>query len=161
MAKTFEFKTANGQGINVQVKGKNLTITSNGENVGTYKVKSSFFTGLEDDVTINVGGEEYIVAVRGNKSIRLAKDGRYIDDGSDFHEVVPAPKWVTVFHVLNWAIVVISFGGAIPAGLSALGSFGCANIAKSSKPIGLKLVLCILLTVAMWAVFISMAMATL
>jgi hypothetical protein len=66
---------------------------------------------------------------------------------------VMMPGWAPIFYVLNFAIVVISFGGVISFLLSMLGAVGCVYASKLPLPMIVRLLVCILITVVVWGLW--------
>jgi hypothetical protein len=67
----------------------------------------------------------------------------------------PIPGWAWLFIALIVAIPILTLGGAIPGAIGGGGGFGCAQIARDpEKPTPQKVLLCAIVTIACWAIFI-------
>jgi hypothetical protein len=67
------------------------------------------------------------------------------------------PEWAYLFVALCGAIPLVSLGGAIPAALGGGGAALCLGIARSSwLGAGVRMFLCLLVTVACWFAFAAM-----
>lgn len=66
-----------------------------------------------------------------------------------------APRWAWVFMGLCVLIPFVTLGGAVPAVIGFLGAWGSAKLAaKSSWPVTLRVILCLLATLASWVVLL-------
>jgi hypothetical protein len=117
---------------------------------------ASDWLGVSEDFPIMVDNQPVIVAVR-NAKVRLAVNGYYIDTNEIYEPTRKVPKWYWVFLVLNVLIPVVSLGGALPFLLALGGTSGCAAVARSKIQKTLpKVLICIGITLAAWAVLIAM-----
>ncbi len=67
------------------------------------------------------------------------------------------PAWAWLFVAACVAIPVITLGGAIPGAIGGGGAFGCVAIARdTSKPVGVRLGLCIAVTVVCWTLLLGL-----
>jgi hypothetical protein len=70
------------------------------------------------------------------------------------------PEWAYLFVVLCGAIPVISLGGAIPAVIGGGGAGLCLTVARAhSWSKGLRMFLCLGITVVAWFLFVAMISA--
>ncbi len=161
MAKTksFVLTTETGYAVTVDVNKKNYTVSTIAGEIGTFPLKGGFFLQLEGDIPITVNDKQYIVAVRG-KSVRLAADGKYLDNGQVFKPSIEPPKWVIVFYILNFAVCIIALGGAIPFLIAFTGIICCAKVSKTTMPTPAKVGICCLITVAVWVLFLGLLLAS-
>ena len=150
MAKITELSTsADGTGhvVSVHKSWSKYIVSVDGTEYNTYKIGKNSTFGPNEDFLLDIYGQSYIIALRGNK-IRLVNDNAYIDNGEAFVPAKPFPKWYWVFFVLNIALVCL--GGAIPAGFGAGGAAGCAGIMHTNKSTANKVILCCVITVGCW-----------
>lgn len=155
MAKPISLSVENGHNVDVTRKGSKYIVKIDGNDYQTFKLgTASSLLGANEDFPITVDGVDYILAVRGNQ-LRLANEGKYIDSGEEFVPQKPFPKWFFVFAVLNIAIPVISLGGALNALIGFGGAALCATVTNGKiKSTPVKVLLCTLITVAAWILWI-------
>ena len=141
--------------ISVVRKGQNYLISLDNCDAQEYKIgKSSQLLGVNEDFPVEIDEQKCLVAIRGKK-IRLVANGTYVDNGEVFKPVSPIPKWYWVFFVLNILMPIISVGGAISMALAALGIYGSVAIArKEEKSIVFRVILCSLITLGAWLLWI-------
>ncbi len=159
MAKNYMLTTETGYAITVDVRKKDYTISTIDGEIGTFTLKGGFFLQLEGDIPITVNDKQYIVAVRGKK-LRLVADGKYIDNGQVFKPYIEPPKWVLVFYILNFAVIVISLGGLFPFLLALCSIALCGKVSKSTMSTPAKAGICSLITLVDWVLVISLILFT-
>ncbi len=139
---------SNGQSHNIGCKvkswgGPEITVDSN-----TYRVKSSNWFVNVVDYTVDFPGANCHVVMIGNK-MRLAVNGVYQDDNSEYIPVSSTPAWI-------WVLVAVSviggwfFGGLICALIGILLStqYITAGIQKNTgKVVGLFVVFLVIAAV--------------
>ena len=145
---------AGGNSYTLEVlKKKSQYIASiDGRKYETFRMtSSSSFDGANEDFPIEIQGERFILAVR-RKSIRLVKDCRYIDNGEEFREASPLPKWTWIYFSLHVPIVFLLVGGIVGFSILFGGSSLCFGIARSRLNNTKKHILCSLITFASWVI---------
>jgi len=71
------------------------------------------------------------------------------------------PGWAWLFVVACGIIPFITLGGAIPGAIGGGGAFGCLAIARDpSNPVGVRVGICIGVTVLCWGLFAMLVFAT-
>jgi len=131
-------------------KGGKHTITVDNAPI---EVKGSFMSvilGFDEAFTFD-GTEARLVV---GKTPDVAIDGTFLRSGKKY---VQRPAWVMAFAVLNLLIPIISLGGALPAALGLIGVMACVGISKAEMPIAVRLILCLIVTGAVWAAWYFMA----
>ena len=108
MAKKFSLSTGTNHIVAITVRRRKYIVEVDGQLSDTFKLGflSSYF-GVVEDFLIGIENIKYILSVRGKK-IRLACEGRYIDNGEEFIPKEGFPKWFWIFiiiHVLPLAIL--------------------------------------------------------
>jgi hypothetical protein len=72
------------------------------------------------------------------------------------------PWWAWIFVALCVALPIVALGGAIPAMLGFGGAGGCLGVAKSERlSVVARVLICVAIVVAVWGVFIAIAVAVL
>lgn len=105
--------------VSIMKQGKQFLVQIDGNNYGTFTTgANSNFLFVNEDLPIEIYGEQFVLAVRGTK-YRMVKDGRYIDNGEEFFSAKPLPKYLWVFYILNIALVGV--GGLLGALIGILG----------------------------------------
>ena len=155
MAKTISLSTGVGNTVEVIRKGSKYIVKIDGNDYETFKLgTASSLLGASEDFPISIDEADYILAVRGNK-IRLVNEGKYVDNGEEFLPQKPFPKWYYIFAVLNIAIPVISLGGLVNAAIGFCGASLCAAVANGKiQSMSVKLLICMLITLAAWVIWI-------
>ncbi len=151
MAKVISVATGNSHIMEVTRKRGLFVITIDGRESSSFKpnLESQFFV-MHEDFPIAMDGEEYILSIRGAK-FRLVLSGRYVDDGSEFKSAKHLPVWFWILGVID--LMVLILGGAIGAILGYLVANRSAVIARTNLPTALRILLCLLLTITLYAVF--------
>jgi len=131
-------------------RGKHL-LTVNGTPV---EIKGSFMSAiLGFDEKIMLDGKEARFVFERNKP-DVAVDHVYLQSGKDY---VKRPAWVLAFAILCLLIPIISIGGAIPVLLGLGGVALCVSASKSSLPIAIRVILCIVITLSAWVLLFFLA----
>jgi len=133
--------------VSISKKWSTFTVSVDGVEYQTYKTGKNSLLVINEDFPLEIDGEAFIIALRGNKK-RLVNNNQYIDNGEEFIAAKPLPKWAWIFVILNFALVAL--GGAIPAGFGVGGAAGCAGVINSGRSTANKVALCCLITVGCW-----------
>jgi len=123
---------------------------------GIGKMFNTIISGFEESFVFdNINMRLVIPSNFWSNSIKNADvvvDNKFSRTGKEY---VVAPKWVYFFIVLCLLIVV--GGGALPFLLAFSGITGCLKVAKSNKSTGIKVISCIIITIAVWIAFLLAA----
>ncbi len=154
MARSYNL-TVNGNELDIVIKSGKLIVNLNGAPYHTFKLGlESQLISVKEDYPITIGENNYIIALRG-KSLRIAYNGKYLDNNEEFIPKVELPAWTWVFIALNLVIPIISLGGVINFLLGFLGIIICAAVCRSAKiPTAVKVILSIVTTIAMWVAWV-------
>ena len=102
--------------------------------------------GPHEDFPIDVHGENFLLAVRG-KTIRLVKDGRYLDGKYEDHiPAKPLPGWIWIFFILHIALFFAIVGGAVGGAIAGGGITLCYSVARKNPSHGKGILYCSLVT---------------
>ena len=146
-----------GQNYHIEFNKKGSMLTINGTHVPIDK-NAKFPRGV--DLPIQLGGREAHLVIT-NGVMDVAIDGVFVGTGKPYVPLQKLPWWGWIFYVLNGAIPVVALGGAIPIALAAIGIALTSVISTSSKMnIAVRILLCVLVVVAMWALFLLILGAT-
>lgn len=138
--------------------GKQPTLDVNGTLIPIEKQHRKPFIGIERPFYI--GDKEFVLTVIGNTA-DIAVDGYYIDTQKPYVPFQPIPWWNWIFVAICVAIPIVALGGAIPAMLGIVGTSLCTRTsATPSYSVSRKLITCIAISVAAWALFILMLVMT-
>ncbi len=70
-----------------------------------------------------------------------------------------APGWAWIFMGLCLLIPIVTLGGAVPAVIGFIGSWGCAVLSNQRWPMATRVVLCLLITITSWVGLILVLVA--
>ena len=126
------------------VRKKGHTLTINGEEQVIRPSFLSSFIGIDEEFTFDNQMAHFVID-RNEPDIAVA--GRLLRSGKNY---VARPKWVMVFVILCGLVPIITLGGAIPVMIGMGGASACVAISKMETSTGLKVFLCILVTIASW-----------
>ena len=132
-------------------KGKHL-LTINGT---PEEIKGGFMSSaLGFDEGIKIDGKEARFVFERNQP-DVVVDNKYLQSGKAY---VKRPAWVLAFAVACILIPVAAIGGAIPAVLGFSGAALCVSVSKAHLPVGVRLLLCALITVSAWGLLFLLGM---
>ena len=144
--------------IDVTKNNKEYIVTIDGQEYKTFTPQENSFWGMvpvHDDFLIEVQGEQIILALR-EEEFRLAKNGKYIDNGEVFVPREPLPIWAWIFVAANFALIFL--GGVLGAILGVIIGLGCLPIArKSATPVVTRILICTGMTIAAWLAYFFIA----
>lgn len=132
-----------------QVKGKQV-VTVNGEPQTVKMGFASMWIGFDEKFTFD--GMEAHLVINKNKP-DVAVNGIFLQSGKTY---IQRPAWSMVFIVLNVLIPIVSLGGLINFLLGIGGAAICVGTSKSAMPNAVKIVLCIVITAAAWAIWFAL-----
>ena len=130
------------------VRKKGHTLTINGKEQVIRPGFLSSFIGIDEKFNFDKR-MAYFVIDRNGPDVAVA--GRFLRSGKNY---VARPKWVIVFVILCGLVPIITLGGAIPIMIGMGGASACVAISKMETSTGLKVFLCILITIACWLVLL-------
>lgn len=147
----------NGTNHTVEItKNKKMySVTIDGQEYKTFSLGKKSILGMipHEDFPMEVQGEQFILALRSDK-IRLAKDGKYMNNDEAFTPAIPLPIWVWIFVVASLGLFV---GGAIGGGLGAGAALGCLSVSRQNKPIAARIGICVAITAGCWIIYLLIA----
>lgn len=155
MAKAISVTTGNSHTMEVTKKKGHLIVTIDGEESNSFKPSTtSNLFGMHEDFLVTMDDIEYILAAR-NAKFRLALSERYVDNGEEFKESKKLPVWFWVLGVID--IMLLLLGGAIGGALGLLAASFSASISRNNLPVVVRILLCLLLTIAAYALWFVFA----
>lgn len=155
MAKAIPVTTDNSHTMEVTKRKGLFVVTIDGKESNSFKPSTaSNFFGMHEDFPIMMDDKEYILAVRGAK-FRLALSGRYVDNGEKFKVSKNLPVWFWILGVID--LMLIFLGGAIGGALGFLAAGLSAVISRNSLPAVVRILFCLLLTIAAYAIWFALA----
>ena len=140
--------------VGVEPKMKRTDIYINNQHFMTHWYKKRTIGGPHEDIAIVLGGVVCIVTIRWNGiwlPIRIAIDGRYVDNGKPYLPAAARPDWFVVFYLLNIIGFLLSgfFAGYI---ISILGGACCARIINYCRMTNTgKTLICCGVVLGVWA----------
>jgi hypothetical protein len=76
-----------------------------------------------------------------------------------YRQQTATPQWAYLFAVACGIIPIITLGGAFPAVIGFGGAGGCLSISRvSSLPVALRVLVCLVITVACWGLLALLLM---
>lgn len=93
-------------------------------------------------------------------SYDLVLDGTSVRTGRPVVNPGTTPTWAWVFMVACGIIPVLTLGGAVPTAIGVGGAAGCRKIARGASHSGVRIGLCLLVTVACWLVVVALVVTT-
>ena len=115
------------------------------------------------DHTFELNGHTVTVCVRTNGltfSYDLVLDGTSVRTGRPGATLDATPTWIWVFVVACGIIPVLTRGGAVPTVIGLGGAAGCRKIARGASNAGVRVGLCVVVTVACWLLVGALIVAT-
>ena len=97
-------------------------------------------------------GKEARLMGNGNKA-DVAVDGVFLQSDKKY---VATPKWVIIFAFLN-ALITVFFLGITSFCVSLIGIMSCYNVSRTTRSEKKRFVLCLLITIGLWAIVIHFA----
>lgn len=129
-----------------RVKGKHI-LTINGV---PNTIKVSFFSTLFGfDEKFDLDGIEARLVIE-RQIPDIVANGIYVKSGKAYRS---RPVWATVFAFICIAMPVATLGGALPMVFGLFGGILCIRVSKTSLPIAARIILCTLITLAVWSYF--------
>jgi hypothetical protein len=112
---------------------------------------SSFISGGYD-MPFNLNGREVrlIVPLYGKPDI--VADGHRLSNGKPY---IPLPKWSWIFGIQ--VLIFIFMGGVVGALCGAAGFSFCARVSVTPIHVALRAVLCVIISVLAWALYLAIA----
>lgn len=129
-----------------RVKGKHI-LTINGAPITIKPRLTSSLIGFDEPFVFNGLPARFVIEKR---QPDVVVNGVYSRSGKVYR---PRPKWAIVFAFICIALPIASLGGALPALMGFGGAALCVTIAKSTMPAAARVILCVLTTIAAWALW--------
>ena len=128
-----------------QIK-KEHVVTINGT---PHTVKAGFMSGVFglDEAFFHDGEQARLVIEKGMPDIVIG--GVYAISGKEYRK---RPAWAMLFIIVCLAIPVVSLGGALPFVIGIGGAGICIGISKGKLPIVVRVLFCLIITLAAWVV---------
>ncbi len=115
--------------------------------------------GIDAEHPFVLGGHDAIIYIRNNglsANYDLAIDGLSVDTGQPVTKPPPLPVWGWVFVAL---CIPLLFGGGLGAGLGVSGGLICYGVSRDvTKPAAARAVICLVVVILCWIVFLALAM---
>ena len=120
----------------------------NGQEIEIERVPFQEFKGI--DQPIKIGDKDCRFILVGGKP-DVVIDNICADSKKPYEPIKGLPFWVWLFVIANAAIPVVTLGGAIPAGIAALGAMLCVQQSRSPyiKEL-IRILICLLITLIAW-----------
>jgi len=126
-------------------KGFTYTVTANGEQATVKGRFLSMMFGFDEPFTVD-GKKMRLIAARGGMDV--AYDGRYLIADKPY---IARPAWVWIFVILCISLIFMGVGflGGV---IGFIGAIICLSASRTDTPLSARILLCIFITVATWAV---------
>lgn len=154
--RTCDIKTKGvAHNIRFENSGMRYSLYVDDEPRETFKPGSilAFMLGDFNDYSFSLGGSTVVMAMRAGK-MRVAVDGVYVDDGSEFLPVLPLPQWSTIFIALILVPPVLLGAGLLDLLIAVSCVYMCTHFILKNPDMKAtperKIVYCALVTLAAW-----------
>ena len=140
--------------VGVEPKMKRADIYINNQYFMTHRYKNGNVGGQLEDIAIVLDGTMCIIAIRTHMfwaPIRIAINGRYIDNGEPYIPAVVRPAWFVVFYILN-ALAILFCASSAGSIIALLSTSCCMMIINSCKMTNTgKILICCGVVLGVWA----------